>query len=242
MKTMKRFRHLLLNQLTLVSAVLLVLTAALCFRSRGHTDVVLVPTGEQTGVMLSMQEGFRGVGWERFRGFGWCELTLVDRWPHPRGGWWSGQGWRNIGPMLIEARWPALATPAYSRWWTRAGIFMVPKESAGGTIAYEHSWDRAVALGYGNMVTPTMAPPPETEVVLARQLRFSPGWLILAFGFLPMLTLSRWAYPYFRYRRRRMRIARNQCTTCGYDLRATVDRCPECGTAVSLNAIRTTPR
>jgi hypothetical protein len=56
-----------------------------------------------------------------------------------------------------------------------------------------------------------------------------PYWFITLLTACPAIVL---AVQTFRFRQRRRKQAIGVCPTCGYDLRASKDRCPECGTAI----------
>ncbi len=55
------------------------------------------------------------------------------------------------------------------------------------------------------------------------------SWLLL-FMFLPLFFVLWLILTTRRFVRQRYRFSHGLCTTCGYDLRASPDRCPECGT------------
>jgi hypothetical protein len=89
--------------------------------------------------------------------------------------------------------------------WAWAGFYSASAMSFGGVAIIDINRPDAVTRHYG-----------------------APYWFILAItGFLPF----GWTV---RVMRRRNRPVHGLCARCGYDLRASTNRCPECGAAVAM--------
>jgi hypothetical protein len=216
--------------LAAISLLICVATMTLRYRSQRQTDVFMIPTGGQTAILFSTQQGPGG------RQVGWGELTLLSRWPDPRWGWWSGPGWQNVGPLLLHA--PSLPRGPYGllnqldlyMHWDRSGAFMTPKDSPSGSIAYQNSYVRATALGFPN----TLAPPPDSAVVTGRQLRFSLGPIVPIAAIIPAIVIVGGVGKLIRSRRRK---SQQGCAGCGYNLTGNVSGvCPECGAVISVES------
>jgi hypothetical protein len=75
---------------------------------------------------------------------------------------------------------------------------------------------------------------PANELFRSARVLMLPGWVPIAILLLmPLATLRTW----FRKRRLMKRLDSGLCLNCGYDLRASLERCPECGRNVPTGSV-----
>ena len=76
---------------------------------------------------------------------------------------------------------------------------------------------------------------PSATMTSRHRLIVIPWWApTLLFAIAPAFWLA-------HYRRHRRRTRAGLCPKCGYDLRASSERCPECGTAIDARRVHQTP-
>jgi len=84
----------------------------------------------------------------------------------------------------------------------------------------------AVAYQFSTVYSHSSGRNETANEILALDVNY--GLVALVGALAPLLALS-------MHLRRRNRIVSGCCVKCGYDLRATPDRCPECGTVAAAN-------
>jgi hypothetical protein len=108
----------------------------------------------------------------------------------------------------------------------RRGRSIYPSDQFGNIAGIRHY---AKGAGFAWVQTETSPPGKYTAPRLGddAHILVAPLWfLALLFAIAPTLAAKRW-------RRRRREARKGLCSRCGYDLRASTDRCPECGTAMT---------
>ena len=127
------------------------------------------------------------------------------------------------GPPLSAdpAQW---SPPPRVRWGHSSGP--LPR---GWRLPFESRWNR---LGFGYWPN-SMWIVNENNELVSIAIRVMPKWFVLLVAATPAIAWLM-VFTLLRLRRRRRRV-RGLCAVCAYDMRASNERCPECGTPAEVS-------
>jgi hypothetical protein len=210
----------LLNLLTLLSLLLCVAVTVLRVRAANVTDVFMISLPAGRCLLVESNAG------------AWFDFTLITRdWTGSGFGAWSFDDGPRIGrgrgPVLLWDSWsyvlPGLTQRIKGQWSLQWGDLCVMREPATGGPKLDRTGDRVLPPDvYAQRVRGS----PHWLFTTAWQLRAPHGGVAALAAVLPTAWALRWARRRLKDHRARRR---GTCSRCGYDLRATPDRCPECG-------------
>jgi hypothetical protein len=210
---MQRLPHILANAATLISLMLCAAAVALWVRSFTHSEGVERRERGINSGSLIIVSHFAGVRHGRFRAFRDVRRLHLDD-PEAATIRWSQKRYRQL-----NWDWRPLGAfrPAYYLPQGRMPVYRV------GPF---YAWKDDQADSGSHTLTHEIGGPCWAVV------------LVLALG--PVRAATR---AMLRRRRRRARTRKGLCPACGYDVRATPERCPECGVPSAVpDAPATCPR
>jgi hypothetical protein len=203
-RDVKRFLRILFNAATALSLLLCLATVALWLRTRNDHSIAPSFTVhrvlDRTWSEAAIQNG--NLYLLRIEGFTISENASSDEFPITiKLGGFSAKTWSSLLPEV----------------WLKV---------YGNAVQTTHFFGE---VDQGEIAPPAFSPLdlPKREVWPTYYLLTLRIWLVATFfGLLPGLQMIAWIVR--KLSRRRLRFG--CCPVCGYDLRATPDRCPECGT------------
>ena len=221
----------LLSILPPLSLAVCIATSVLWVRSYWRSDAIFLfhtPAAADTGYATIVYSG-RGSMFFRIESSRPFNQSL----PPERRQWDIFYRWEDDPGSCAEnelcngRQWSRLGFGILHDWGTRYAWRQILEIST----TRETSTSRRVATARPAPMTRKVA----TEVILWAYALWFPHWLVVLLSAVPPL---RWG---LRTRQRRHRARVGLCLHCGYDLRASTERCPECGKPVPAGHISKVP-